>query len=131
MKQEACRVVVGRLLRAWRRADAFEPEFVDGLAASFFLFSSAPAPAPAPAPPPPADGGGEEGARPLSEDEEFSALTDKEVEMLASRSGVSLRGGRGDRLRRVARAREYGARRTGVGPGGGGGGGGGGGSRRR
>lgn len=121
MKLEACRVVVGKLLRAWRAADAFESEFVDGLAASFFLFS------------PERDlgddgdlgdgdlgvGGGEEepARRPLLLAEEFSSLTDREVELLASRSGVSLRGGREARLRRVARARGYGAKRVGGGGG--------------
>ena len=49
-------------------------------------------------------------------------------ELLARRSGVSLRGGRRERLRRVTSARAYGAkRRAGGGPGGGGGNGGGGG----
>ena len=137
MKQEACRVVVGRLLRAWRRADAFEEEFVDGLAASFFLFSSSSSSS-APGPTPSADGGvvGDEKDALSTSEEEFSALSDREVELLARRSGVSLRGGRGDRLRRVARAREYGARRRKGGGGGGGasgvgvGVGGGGGGRR-
>lgn len=114
MKQEACRVVVGKLLRAWRATDAFEAEFVDGLAASFYLFSPEEEEDLCAAgagdcreklqeqPPVLEEGGGA-----------FSSLTDKEVELLASRSGVSLRGGREARLRRVARARGYGAKRVG------------------
>lgn len=124
MKQEACKVVVGRLLRAWRAADAFEPEFVDGLAASFFGFGS----------PSSNNEKGKErekekeedrGEREQREREElearFSALSDREVELLARRSGVSLRGGRRERLARAAGARRYGERRR-VAAGGGGGG---------